>query len=207
VTGIKETSTKTLLKDGTILNFTTTDTKDGEATFTSSVQIISGNQQITVNGIDKNQVKMGEITDIDSDSFQVYGNRFYVGDETDDLFYMSPNGEEMIGVTGKAFGGKKESRAFNDKLADYNQQIDSSGGLYSWVDSWLKDFTKSLNDKPRDNAFRLNDVDKKRRGSYLESEKEALQALGTMFRALYGLVDMNNQLSTNLHRNRCNSFV
>lgn len=114
-----------VLGDGTRVNVNTAPFGDKGMTVTSGLEIISGNDRVTISGIDKGKGVVGEITQdgyAHANSFA--GDVFVMGNETDD---WSSQGRE---ITGSNNGG--DSLKLGDKLAAGNTKP-VAGNEQDWV--------------------------------------------------------------------------
>jgi hypothetical protein len=85
-----------VLGDGTRINVKTAPWGDGKMTVTSGLEIISGNDRVNINGIDKGKGVVGQVTQDGFAHANCFGNNdvFVMGRESDDWSYQ---GREVVG--------------------------------------------------------------------------------------------------------------
>jgi hypothetical protein len=196
-----------VLGDGTRVNVTTAP-YGSDATVTQGLEIISGNDRVTVSGIDKGKGVVGQVTrDGYAHANTFAGNDVFVmGRETDDWSFQ---GREVIGSSnnGESFKLGGELAAGGGDLwagnFDFNQLI------HDFVNSLIGDWNRAwrpndLGSNPyyrglsnRGDARADGDYD---RGRHQREMRQAFRLCGEMFGVLARLADLSDRMSAMRNR-------
>lgn len=208
-----------VLGDGTKINVTTAPWKDGKMTVTSGLEIISGNDRVTVSGIDKGKGVIGEITQDGYAHANSFGGNdvFVMGRETDD---WSHQGKEIIGSNdgGESFklGNDLPAGAPNNNNL-WEGNFNFSQMLHSFVDDlisgWNSDWRPNpvgtnpyyndsqTNNDPwggtTNNVWSGNNYD---RPQHQNQMREAFRLFGQLFNVLSRLSSLSDQMSASRSR-------
>jgi len=210
-----------VLGDGTRINVTTAPWKDGKMTVTSGLEIISGNDRVTVSDIDKGKGKIGQVTADGYAHANSFGGKdvFVMGRETDDWSYQ---GKEVIGSNdgGESFklgndlpAGNGSGNNLWEGNFDFTQMLhnfvnDLIGG---WNSDWRPNPVGSnpyYNDSGNTNnlwAGNNNNTNIWSGNNYDRSQHQrqmtqAFRLFGQLFNVMARLSDLSDQMST--FRNR-----
>lgn len=140
-----------VLGDGTKVNVNTAPYGDKGMTVTSGLEIISGNDRVTVDGIDKGKGVVGDIThDGFAHANSFAGDVFVMGSETDDWSFQ---GRE---ITGSENGG--DSFKLGDKLAAGNTKPAANGfeDFMKMIQQFISDLTGNWDNAWKPNALGSN---------------------------------------------------
>ena len=189
-----------VLGDGTRINVTTAPWGNGGMTVTQGLEIISGNDRVTVSGIDKGKGVVGQVTQdgyAHSNSFS--GDVFVMGQETDDWSFQ---GKEIIGSEN---GG--DSFKLGNSLAPGNTPV--RGYEFTWASLFgaiRGDFGNSWNNNWKPNNVGsnpyyngLSNSNQQLNGKYdqLRHRRELAQAfrlMGNMFNTLARLANLSDRM-------------
>ena len=214
-----------VLGDGTKINVTTKPWGNGDMTVTSGLEVISGNERVTVSGIDKGKGVIGEITQdgfAHANSFS--GDVFVQGRETDD---WSLQGKEIIGSN----NGGESFKLGNDlpvgttngnNLWEGNQNFDFNRVLSNFVNDLINDWNQTwspnqlgtnpyYNDSNSPTNTNSNSLwagnnnnnprtDNYNRPQHQNQLREAFRLFGQLFNVLARLSSLSDQMSA--FRNR-----
>lgn len=189
-----------MLPDGTRINVSTAPYGNG-ATVTSGLEIINGNDRVTVSGIEQGKGNIGQVTQDGFAHANSFGNKdvFVMGKQSDDWSFQ---GRE---VTGSNNGGD------SFKLGNSLPPGVSNGTRPTQRDS-IMEFVRKLiggfsnSNRNYDRGFnpydgsRSNDVFSNRkysRSRHRNRMTESFRALSDMFNALSRLSEMNDRMSAN----------
>jgi hypothetical protein len=194
-----------VLGDGTRINVTTAPYGNSGMTVTQSLEIISGNERVTVSGIDKGKGVVGQVTQdgyAHANSFS--GDVFVMGSETDDWSYQgreiigSENGGESFKLGGELAAGNTPVRGYEFSWAALFRAMagDFSSG---WNDSWLPNRFGSnpYYDGPTWTNQFTGTYDRLQHRRQLA---EAFRLIGSMFNLLARLADMSDRMYTMRNR-------
>ncbi|MDQ3747865.1 MAG: DUF1521 domain-containing protein [Acidobacteriota bacterium] len=202
-----------VLGDGTKVNVNTAPYGDKGMTVTSGLEIISGNDRITVSGINKGKGVVGEITQdgyAHANSFA--GDVFVMGNETDD---WSLQGREITGSNngGDSFQLGNNLAAGNTKPVagkeqDWVKQLGQfvNNMIGNWSNSWKPN---NLGSNPYYDGLSRNGQSNSGndrtnfgydRGQHQNQVRDAFRMLGQMFNMLARLSSMSDRM--NVSRNR-----
>lgn len=196
-----------VLGDGTKINVTTAPYGDGGMTVTKGLEVISGNDRVTVEGIDKGKGVIGQVTQdgfAHANSFN--GDVFVMGRETDD---WSHQGKEIIGSNN---GG--ESFKLGNELAAGNTPTNNYNNWSSLFNQWFSNFTSGNN---WNNSWKPNTVGSNpyynglTNGNLLSNARydqirhrnnlgQAFRMMGNMFHLMARLANLSDTM--NAFRNR-----
>lgn len=143
-----------VLADGTRINVSTAPWKDGSMTVTSGLEVISGNERVTVSGIDQGKGVVGQVTQDGYAHSNCFGGNdvFVMGQETDDWSYQ---GQEIVGSRngGESFELGKELAAGNTRPTNTNTDWSNT---QQWINDFLSLLTGDSWNEPRTNQFASN---------------------------------------------------
>lgn len=128
-----------VLGDGTKVNVTTAPWGNDGMTVTKGLEVISGNDRVTVEGIDKGKGVVGQVTQdgfAHANSFN--GDVFVMGNETDD---WSHQGKEIIGSN----NGGDSFKYGNDLPAGQTPVTNNYNNWSSLFNQWFSNFTSGNN--------------------------------------------------------------
>jgi hypothetical protein len=168
----------------------------------SSLEVISGNDRVTVSDIDKGKGKIGTVT---RDGYQhvngFEGDVFVMGQEADDWSYQ---GRE---ITGSENGG--DSFKLGGELHPLDSEPVRFDEGFDWVSSLFDNFMSHARDSfgPNSNNFSpsrspVRDEDRADRARQLRTLAQAFRAFAQMFNALARLSSLSEQLSAGRNHNR-----
>ncbi len=195
-----------VLGDGTKVNVTTAPYGNG-ATVTQGLEIISGNDRVTVSGIDKGRGVVGQVTQDGYAHANTFGGNdvFVMGGETDDWSFQgreivgSRNGGESFKLGGRlAAGDTRRSSEYNflSFLRDFSNFMSNN-----WNRNWRPNrfgtnpYYDGLSTR---NDFRSNNnYDRSRHHNQM---RQAFRLLGEMFHLLERMARLNDQLSVGRNR-------
>ncbi|HEX8370667.1 MAG TPA: DUF1521 domain-containing protein [Pyrinomonadaceae bacterium] len=193
-----------VLGDGTRINVSTAPWGNGGMTVTSGLEIISGNDRVTVSGIDKGKGVVGEVTQDGYAHANTFGGNdvFVMGSETDDWSYQ---GKEIIGSEngGDSFKLGNDLAAGNTRpfsgydTVDWMQLVRDLGGDMSnnWNDFWRPN---ELGSNPYyDGVSNRDDVradQRYDRGRHRNQMAQAFRLLGQMFNVLSRLANLSDRM-------------
>jgi hypothetical protein len=191
-----------VLGDGTRINVTTAPFGSNGATVTSQLEVISGNDRVTVSDVDKGKGKIGAIT---QDGYQhangFQGDVFVMGREADDWSYT---GRE---ITGSENGG--DSFKLGGELHPLDSDPVRFDEGFDWVSSLFDDFMGHVRDSFRSNT---NGFDSSRRPQWegdgddrarqWRATAQAFRAFAQIFNALARLSSLSEQLSAGRNHGR-----
>ena len=189
-----------VLGDGTRINVTTAPYGSNGMTVTQGLEIISGNDRVTVSGIDKGKGVVGQVTQdgyAHSNSFS--GDVFVMGRETDDWSYQ---GKEIIGSN----NGGDSFKLGNDLPAGSTQPV--RGYEFTWASlfsAMTGDFSNSWSNNWKPNSLGSNPYynglsnSNQFNGRYdqLRHRRQMAQAfrmMGNMFNLLARLANMSDRM-------------
>ncbi len=197
-----------VLGDGTRINVTTTPwSGNPEMTVTQKLEVISGNDRIIVNDIDKGKGKIGETTKDGYANVNNFAGKdvFVMGKESDDWAHQ---GREVIGSNN---GG--DTFNLGGELATPTRGLPK---LDDWVSQFLSFFRDSIlggtnnpnnrwTDSVRENPFGVNpylgkpatqweDNTAYDRNRHLENLNQAFSAVGRMFEMLDRLAQLTRSI-------------
>lgn len=200
-----------VLGDGTRINVNTAPFGNDGMTVTSSLEVISGNDRVTVSGIDKGKGVVGEITHdgyAHANSFS--GDVFVMGSETDDWSFQ---GREIIGSNngGDSFQlGNNLAAGNTNRVAGSEQDwVRLLGQLVNrmtgnWNNSWRPN---QLGSNPYYNGLSNNEQSNSddsqtdySRPQHQNQLREAFRMLAQMFRMLARLSSMNDTMNNSRNR-------
>lgn len=202
-----------VLGDGTRINVNTAPYGNDGMTVTSSLEVISGNDRVTVSGIDKGKGVIGEVTQdgyAHANSFS--GDVFVMGSETDDWSYQgreitgSNNGGESFQLGNNLAAGNTRPGAgrIDDWMIKLQQFVDQATG--NWNNSWRPNrlganpYYDGLSNNRQSN-FTDNRTDSAyNRPQHQNQVRDAFRMLAQMFNMLARFSNMSD--SMNLSRNR-----
>lgn len=193
-----------VLGDGTRINVTTAPFGSGGATVTSSLEVISGNDRVTVSDIDKGKGVIGTVT---QDGYQhangFQGDVFVMGQEADDWSYT---GHEILG---------SENGGDSFKLGGELHPLDSDPVRFDQGADWVSSLFDNFMSQARDLFATTGDnFGRTRRPPVWESAygegnarqwramADVFDALGKMFDALARLSSLSEQLSAGRNNGR-----
>lgn len=187
-----------VLGDGTRINVTTAPWGNNGMTVTQGLEVISGNDRVTVSGIDKGKGVVGQVTQdgyAHSNSFS--GDVFVMGRETDDWSYQ---GREIIGSNngGDSFklgnelsvGNPYPWRTENDPV-EMIRNFDSDM-LRNWNQNWRPNrfgcnpYYDNLKNDFRADSYDCNRHQKELRGAF--------RLFADLFKVLARLTNLNDQM-------------
>lgn len=189
-----------VLGDGTRINVTTVPYGNG-MTVTSGLEVISGNDRVTVEGIDKGKGIIGQVTQdgyAHANSFS--GDVFVMGKESDDWSYQ---GKEVIGSN----NGGDTFQLGNDLAAGNTPPIRNNE--FSWADLFRAitgDFGNSWNNNWKPNKFGANpyytglnnsnssDTRKYDQLRHRRQMAQAFRLMGNMFNLMSRLASMSDRM-------------
>jgi hypothetical protein len=132
-----------VLGDGTKVNVTTTPYGNG-ATVTQGLEIISGNDRVTISDMDKGKGKIGDITQDGYAHANSFGGNdvFVMGKESDDWSFQ---GKEVIGSEngGDSFKLGNDLAAGNGNGNDLWAGMDFNQMLHNFVSDLINDWNQS----------------------------------------------------------------
>jgi hypothetical protein len=192
-----------VLGDGTRVNVTTAPWGNGGMTVTSGLEIISGNDRVTVSDIDKGKGVVGSVTQDGYSRANSFGGNdvFVMGSETDDWSYQgkeiigSENGGESFKLGNDLAAGN--ARPFGYDTVDWMQLVRdlSSDMNNNWNDHWRPN---ELGSNPYyddvsngNNNFRPERYD---RGRHRNQMARAFRLLGQMFNVLSRLANLSDRM-------------
>jgi len=199
-----------VLGDGTRINVTTAPWGSGGMTITSGLEIISGNDRVTVSDIDKGKGVVGEVTQDGYSRANGFGGNdvFVMGSETDDWSYQ---GKEVIGSEngGDSFKLGNDLAAGNTRPVSGYDTVDwmrlvreLSGDISNnWNNSWQPnqvgsnpyyDGLSNRNDFRADNRYD--------RGRHRNQMAQAFRLLGQMFNVLSRLANLSDRMYAQRNR-------
>lgn len=188
-----------VLGDGTKINVTTAPYGKNGMTVTSGLEIISGNDRVTVSGIDKGKGVVGQVTQdgyAHANSFN--GDVFVMGNETDD---WSHQGREIIGSKN---GG--DSFELGNPLAAGNTRpnINQPMTLMDLFNKYFGDVMNNWNNGWQPNQFGINPQYSNSftnpsdqpysRPQHQQRMQEMFRALSNMFSMLSRLMSLTDQM-------------
>lgn len=203
-----------VLGDGTKINVTTAPWgNDGKMTVTSGLEVISGNDRVTVSDIDKGKGKIGQVTQDGYAHANSFGGNdvFVMGRETDDWSFQ---GKEIIGSNngGESFKLGNNLPVGNTRPVqpgnfDFNQMLSNfvNDMIGDWNQTWQPNqlgsnpYYNNLsgNNNNNDSLWSGNNYN---RPQHQNQIREAFRLVGQLFNVLARLSSLSDQMST--FRNR-----
>lgn len=196
-----------VLGDGTRINVTTAPWGNDGMTVTSGLEVISGNDRVTVSGIDKGKGVVGQVT---QDGFAhantFSGDVFVMGRETDD---WSHQGKEIIGSNngGDSFQLGNDLPAGNTPVRVRNNDnwlnmFRELSNRFGWNNNWRPN---NFGSNPYYNGLTNGNQFSSKRYDQIQHRRQmrqAFQLIGNMF----NLLARFNNLSDRMYalRNRAN---
>jgi hypothetical protein len=195
-----------VLGDGTRINVTTAPYGSNGMTVTAGLEIISGNDRVTVSGIDKGKGVVGQVTPDGYAHSNTFGGNdvFVMGRETDDWSFR---GRE---ITGSTNGG--ESFKLGDNLAagstngnnlwagfDFNQLLHNF--VNDLINDWNQDWQPNqIGTNPYYNGLSggrdLWAGNNYNRPQHQKQLRQAFRLFGELFSVLARLASLSDQMST-----------
>jgi hypothetical protein len=195
-----------VLGDGTRINVSTAPWGNGGMTVTSGLEIISGNERVTVSGIDKGKGVVGEVTQDGYAHSNTFGGNdvFVMGGETDDWSYQgreiigSENGGESFKLGNPLAAGSTRPFSGYDTV-DWMQLVRDLGGDMNnnWNDYWRPN---EMGTNPyydgfsTDNSNNVRDNNRYDRGRHRNQTAQAFRLLGQMFNVLSRLANLSDRM-------------
>jgi len=201
-----------VLGDGTRINVSTAPHGNSGMTVTSGLEIISGNDRVTVSGIDKGK---GVISEIMRDGYahsNTFGGNdvFVMGGETDDWSYQ---GKEIIGSNngGESFKLGSDLAAGNTNGGDnlWAGYFDFNQLMHNFVNDLINDWNQDwqpnqIGANPYYNGLSSNNDlwsgNNYNRPQHQNQLRQAFRLFGELFSVMARLASLNDQMST--FRNR-----
>lgn len=200
-----------VLGDGTRVNVNTAPYGKNGMTVTSGLEVISGNDRVTVSGIDKGKGVVGNVTrDGYAHANSFSGDVFVMGNETDDWSFQgreivgSNNGGDSFKLGGNLAAGstKPGARKVADWVMQLQQFVDQTTG--NWNNSWRPN---NMGSNPYYNGLssRGNSNSRTSRNQYSRPQhqnmlRQSFRMLAQMFKMLARFSNMNDTM--NFSRNR-----
>lgn len=197
-----------VLGDGTKINVTTAPWGDNGMTVTKGLEVISGNDRVTVEGIDKGKGVVGQVTQdgfAHANSFN--GDVFVMGNETDDWSYQ---GKEITGSNngGDSFqlgndlpaGNTPVTNNYNNWSNLFNQWMSNFTSGNNWNNSWRPNQFGSnpyYNGLTNGNQFSNARYDQ---GRHRNQMAQAFRLMGSMFNLMARMSNLSDRM--NAFRNR-----
>lgn len=196
-----------VLGDGTKVNVTTAPWGNDGMTVTKGLEVISGNDRVTVEGIDKGKGVVGQVTQdgfAHANSFN--GDVFVMGNETDD---WSHQGKEIIGSEngGDSFklgndlpAGNRPTSNYNNWSNMFSQWLNSFTSGNNWNNSWKPNQFGSnpyYNGLTNGNRFSNARYDQNQHRNQLS---QAFRLMGSMFNLMARMSNLSDRM--NAFRNR-----
>lgn len=213
-----------VLGDGTKINVTTKPWGNGDMTVTGGLEIISGNDRVTVSDIDKGKGKIGQITQDGYAHANSFGGNdvFVMGRETDDWSFT---GKEIIGSNngGESFKLGNDLAAGNTNGNNLWSGFDFNELLHNFVSDLINDWNSSWQPNPigsnpyyggSNNSTNTNNLwagnnnngnnlwsgNNYNRPQHQNQLRDAFRLFGQLFNVLARLSSLSDQMST--FRNR-----
>jgi hypothetical protein len=197
-----------VLGDGTKINVTTAPWGNDGMTVTKGLEVISGNDRVTVEGIDKGKGVVGQVTQdgfAHANSFN--GDVFVMGSETDDWSYQ---GKEITGSNngGDSFqlgkdlpaGNTPATNNYNNWSSLFNQWFSNFTSGNNWNNSWKPNTAGSnpyYNGLTNGNRLSNARYDQHQHRSQMS---QAFRLMGNMFHLMSRLSTLNDTMFANRNR-------
>lgn len=191
-----------VLGDGTRINVTTAPWGDKGATVTQGLEVISGNDRVTVSGIDKGKGVVGQVTQDGYAHSNAFGGNdvFVMGNETDDWSYQ---GREITGSNNGGDSFKLGNQLAAGNTPRNNGNFDIAGQIRnfindlmgSWNQSWRPNQIGSnpyYNGLTNRSDFRADD--RYDRGRHQNQMREAFKLFGQLFKVLERLSSLSDRM-------------
>ncbi|HEY8561465.1 MAG TPA: DUF1521 domain-containing protein [Pyrinomonadaceae bacterium] len=195
-----------VLGDGTRINVSTAPYGNNGMTVTSGLEIISGNDRVTVSGIDKGMGVVGQVTADGYAHANTFGGNdvFVMGGETDDWSFQ---GREIVGSHNGGESFKLGDRlaaggANNDNLWEGN--FDFNQLIHNFVNDLMNDWNREwrpnrIGQNPYyNNLSSGNDLwegGNYNRPQHQNQLRQAFRLFGELFGVLARLASLNDQMS------------
>lgn len=208
-----------VLGDGTRVNVTTAPYGNNGMTVTQGLEIINGNDRVTVSGIDKGKGVVGQVTQDGYAHANTFGGNdvFVMGRETDDWSYRgkeiigSENGGDSFKLGNDLPAGNRNGNNLWSGNFDFNQLLQNfvSQLISDWNRTWTpnpvgsnpySDTSNSANNLwagNNNNPTSGNNYDRSRHQNQL---RQAFRLFGEMFNVLARFARLSDQMSN--FRNR-----
>jgi hypothetical protein len=201
-----------VLGDGTRVNVSTAPYGNGGMTVTSALEIISGNERVTVSGIDKGKGVVGQVTQDGYAHANTFGGNdvFVMGGETDDWSYQgkeiigSENGGESFKLGNQLAAGGSTTRPFSGyDTVDWMRLVQRLGGdiANNWNDYWRPNEAGS--NPYYDGLSTQSDFHSNKRYDRARHRNQTAQAfrlLGQMFHVLSRLATLSERMQAQRNR-------
>lgn len=197
-----------VLGDGTKINVTTAPYGNDGMTVTKGLEVISGNDRVTVEGIDKGKGVVGQVTQdgfAHANSFN--GDVFVMGSETDDWSYQ---GKEITGSNngGDSFqlgkdlpaGNTPATNNYNNWSSLFNQWFSNFTSGNNWNNSWKPNTAGSnpyYNGLTNGNRLSNARYDQQQHRGQMS---QAFRLMGNMFHLMSRLSTLNDTMFANRNR-------
>ena len=200
-----------VLGDGTRINVNTAPYGSNGMTVTSGLEIISGNDRVTVSGIDKGKGVVGEVTQDGYAHANTFGGSdvFVMGRETDDWSYQgreitgSENGGESFKLGGNLPAGNANGSDLWAGNFDFNQLIHNfvNDLINDWNQNWQPNrFGSNPYYNGLSNGSDLWSGNNYNRPQHQNQMRQAFRLFGELFSVLARLASLSDQMSA--FRNR-----
>ena len=199
-----------VLGDGTRINVSTAPYGNNGMTVTSGLEIISGNDRVTVSGIDKGKGVVGQVTPDGYAHSNTFGGNdvFVMGRETDDWSFR---GREIIGSEngGESFKLGNDLAAGNGNGNNLWAGFDFNQLLHNFVNDLINDWNQAwqpnqIGANPYYNGLSDNNDlwagNNYDRPQHQNQMRQAFRLFGELFGVLARLASLNEQMSA--FRNR-----
>ena len=201
-----------VLGDGTKINVNTTPYGNGN-TVTSNLEIISGNDRVTVSGIDKGKGVVGQVTQDGYAHANDFGGNdvFVMGSETDDWSFQgkeiigSEKGGESFKLGDKLAAGNTKPVAGNEQnwVKQLSQFVNQLTG--NWNNSWRPN---KMGENPYYNGLSNNQNSSRNeradfrydRRQHQNQLRDSFRALAQMFNMLARFSNMSDRMQTSRNR-------
>ena len=200
-----------VLGDGTRINVSTVPYGNNGMTVTAGLEIISGNDRVTVSGIDKGKGVVGQITHDGFAHVNTFGGSdvFVMGRETDDWSFQgreivgSENGGESFKLGGNLpVGGANGGDLWAGNF-DFNQLLQNfvTDLINDWNQNWQPN---QLGSNPYysglSNGNELWSGNNYDRAQHQNQMRQAFRLFGELFGVLARLARLSDQMSAFRHR-------